>query len=133
MEHGHNLQTTDHHGQTHLAYALLKYTYGILFIVAGLDKFFNKVTMWEQYIGPYAINIVPVELNKLMMGIGAFEVVLGALILAKPRLGGFLAAAWLIVFAVNLISMGAFYDIAVRDAVIAVGALALSLLTCSKE
>lgn len=133
MEHGHNLQSTEHHGQVCLAYNLLKWTYGLVFIMAGLDKFFNKITMWQQYVGPYAIKVVPVELNKLMMGIGAFEVLLGALVFAKPRLGGFLAAVWLGVNAANIISIGTFYDIAVRDVVMAVGALALALLTCNKE
>lgn len=132
MEHGH-MTGSEHHGQNHLAYFLLKWTYGLLFIVAGLDKFFNLVTVWQQYVGPVAIRIVPVELNQFIMGVGAFEVLLGALILAKPRWGGFLAAVWLVVIAANLVSMQAFYDIAVRDAVMAVGALALSLMTCSKE
>lgn len=132
MEHGH-MSGSDHHGQAHLAYNLLKWTYGLFFIVAGLDKFFNKVTMWQQYIGPFVIKVAPVELNKLMMGIGAFEVVLGALILAKPRLGGFLAAAWLIFLAVNIASMNMFYDVALRDLMMAVGALVLALMTCNKE
>ena len=132
MEHGH-MNGSAHHAQTHLAYHLLKWTYGLLFIVAGLDKFSNIVTMWQQYVGPIAIRIVPVELNHLMMLVGTFEVVLGALILAKPRWGGFLAAAWLLVIAANLLSMHAFYDVAVRDVVMAVGALALALLTCNKE
>lgn len=132
MEHGH-MNGSAHHAQTHLAYFLLKWTYGLLFIVAGLDKFSNLVTMWQQYVGPFVIRVAPVELNQLMMGIGAFEVVLGALILAKPRWGGFLAAAWLLVIAANLLSMHMFYDVAVRDVVMAVGALALALLTCSNK
>lgn len=132
MEHGH-MTKSEHHGQSHLAYFLLKWTYGLVFIVAGLDKFFNLVTVWQQYVGPIAIRVVPVELNKIIMGIGAFEVLLGALILAKPRWGGFIACAWLLVIAANLVSMQTFYDIAVRDAVMAVGALALALMTCNKE
>lgn len=132
MEHGH-MNGSEHHGQSHFAYHLLKYTYGIFFIVAGLDKFSNMVTMWQQYVGPFVIDIVPVELNKLMMGIGAFEVLLGALILAKPRWGGFIAALWLLAIAANLFSIHMFYDIAVHHVVMAVGALALALLTCHKE
>jgi len=132
MEHGHS-NGADHHGQSHVAYMLLRWTYGLVFIVAGLDKFFNLVTVWQQYVSPFAIRIAPVKLNQLMMGIGAFEVLLGALILAKPRWGGFIAAAWLLLIAANLVSMQAFYDVAVRDVVMAVGALVLALLTCSKE
>lgn len=132
MEHGH-INKTDHHKQSHFAYHLLKYTYGILFIVAGLDKFSNIITLWHQYVGPLVIDILPIELNKFMMGVGAFEVLLGALILAKPRWGGFIAALWLLAIAANLISMHMFYDIAVRDAVMAVGALVLGLMTCNKE
>ena len=132
MEHGH-MSGSEHHGQSHFAYHLLKYTYGILFIIEGLDKFSNIITMWQQYVGPFVIDIVPVELNKLMMGIGAFEVLLGALILAKPRWGGFIAATWLLIIAGNLVSMHMFYDVAIRYAVMAVGALVLALLTCHKE
>lgn len=132
MEHGH-MSGSDHHGQAHLAYNLLKWTYGLFFIVAGLDKFFNMVTMWQQYVGPFVIKVAPMELNQLMMGIGAFEVVLGALMLAKPKLGGILAAIWFAVVAANLINMGVFYDIAARDIVLAVGAFVLSLMTCTKD
>jgi hypothetical protein len=110
------------------AWRLLYVTYGIVPIVAGLDKYFNYLVQWNIYISPslLMINTTPTMINQI---VGVIEILSGVLVLLKPRLGGYVVAAWLIAIAVNLVSMQAYYDIAVRDVVMAVGALALALLS----
>lgn len=117
-----------------LVHSILKYTYGIVFLVAGADKFFNMITNWTYYVGPIAIRIIPIDLAQLIMVVGAIEVIIGGLILAgKTRIGGILAAAWFIIVSANLLSMGMYYDVAIRDLVLAVGAICLVLLSCDKK
>ena len=117
---------------------LLKITYGLLFVIAGADKFFNLVTQWEQYVSPHIFKVIPVSLQQLMFGVAAIEIVIGLLILAGTsfmltRLGAYLAVTWLLVIVVNLLSMGTYFDIAVRDTVMAIGAFVLALLCDVKE
>lgn len=119
-------------GKINCAWWLLKVTYGLLFIAAGVDKFFNVITVWSKYISPMVFVYVPVEQNMLITAVGICEIVIGLAILTKlTRLGAYLAALWLLVIAANLLSMGLgiFVDVAVRDIVMAMGALALAKLT----
>lgn len=113
---------------------ILKITYGLLFVVAGADKFFNLVTQWAQYVSPMVLQLVPLSLSQLMMAVGIIEILIGILILtAWTRIGAYAACAWLLLIVVNLLSMGMYFDIAVRDVVMAVGAFVLALLTQVKE
>ena len=108
----------------------LKLTYGLLFIIAGADKFLNLITFWPKYISPLLVQIIPLNVEHIIMGAAIFEIILGVLILIiSARIGAYIAAAWLVIIALNLISMGVYFDIAVRDLVIAVGALVLAWLT----
>jgi uncharacterized membrane protein YphA (DoxX/SURF4 family) len=120
---------------------LLKVTYGLLFIVAGADKFFNLVTVWSKYLSPAVTGLLslhtPLAVSNFMHGVGIFEMVLGAVILVSPwtRAGAYVATLWLLLIAINLLTMGTFYDVAVRDTVMAIGAYTLALLTkdtCSR-
>jgi len=112
----------------------LRVTYGLLFVVAGLDKFTNLVTMWEKYLSPMVIEYLPLEIAKIMMGIAGIEILIGAVILLGcARLGGYLAMFWLLIISLNLLSTGMYFDIAVRDIVMAVGALTLARLTSLKN
>jgi len=114
---------------------MLKLTYGIVPILAGLDKLgFDKITNWAQYLNPLAATMVPLSIVHILVAVGIVEIVAGLLVLTKwTRLGAYLVAAWLILIAINLVSMGRFYDIAIRDVVMAVGALALAMLTEIRE
>lgn len=108
---------------------LLRLTFGLVFVVAGADKFFNLITQWSKYLSPTVLQIVPLSASQLMMVAGIVEVILGILILfIATRLGAYLTAAWLTAIAINLIIFGGYLDIAVRDIVMAVGALALAWL-----
>ena len=110
------------------SFNMLKYTYGLVFIAAGIDKFMNFATIWPQYYHPILFRYMPAPTISLVSG--CIEIGLGVLILfLATRLGAFLTAVWLLLIALSLIAMGTFYDVAVRDIVMAVGALALACLS----
>jgi len=118
------------HAISHRAWHVLKYTYGIVIVIVGLDKFFDFVVRWSQYVSPIVAKMLPVSMHHFMYGVGIVEIIVGILILTKwTRLGAYLAAAWLIIISINLVSMGIYYDIAVRDMVMAAGAYALAELS----
>ena len=112
----------------------LKLTYGLLFVVAGLDKFLNLVTHWEKYISPYVLKFIPLTSTQFIHVVGGIEIIIGLLILfALTRLGAYLAATWLLLIVVNLLTMLTYFDIAVRDVVMAIGAILLGQLTDVKD
>jgi hypothetical protein len=102
--------------------------------LAGLDKFFNLLTNWTIYLNPLALRVVPVAPGTFMRAVGVVEMIVGIAILTRwTRLGAYIAAAWLVGIALNLITMGAFFDVAVRDLLIAVAAFSLARLTEVRE
>lgn len=106
----------------------LKLAFGVVPVVAGLDKFFNLLTNWEQYLSPLVARMVPA--TGFMYAVGIIEVVAGLLVLSKwTRLGAYIVAAWLVGIALNLLTTGHYFDIAARDVVMAVGAFALGRLS----
>lgn len=109
-------------------YRLLKLTYGIVPIVAGLDKFTNLLAQWDQYLHPGLAAMLPFEPATFMQIIGVVEILAGLLVLVKPKIGGFVVAAWLTLIAMTLLASGQYLDVAVRDLVMAVGAYALARL-----
>ena len=113
---------------------LLQWSYGLLYIVAGLDKFFNIIVTWEKYISPLFMEVLHVDNLTLKIIIALFEIGLGILLLTKwTRAGAYLTAAWLMVIIVDLLTIGGYLDIVVRDAMLAIGALALARLTEVKQ
>ena len=106
---------------------ILHWTYGLLPIVAGADKFANILTDWSQYLAPFVANIIPA--NTFMMIVGVIEIIAGIIVLAKPRIGSLIVALWLIAIAVNLLLTGQYFDVAVRDIVMAIGAFSLYQLS----
>lgn len=108
-------------------YRALWLTYGVVPIVAGLDKFTNLLTDWTQYIAPFVADLLPFSAGTFMAIVGVIEIVAGVLVFVKPRPGGLLVAAWLVAIALNLLLAG-YYDVAVRDLVMAVGAWSLAQL-----
>ncbi|HEX8823066.1 MAG TPA: DoxX family protein, partial [Archangium sp.] len=106
----------------------LKIAFGVVPIVAGLDKFFNLLTNWEQYLSPLVARVIPA--STFMHAVGIIEIAAGLLVLSKlTRLGAYVVAAWLVGIALNLLGMGHYFDIAVRDLVMAVGAFTLARLS----
>ncbi len=107
---------------------LLRLTFGIVPIVAGIDKFTNLLTHWEKYVSPGVANILPFAPHTFMMIVGVIEIIAGLLVLAKPVTGGYAVAAWLTLIAVTLLASGNYPDVAVRDMVIALSAFSLAKL-----
>src|ERR1043165_5898220 len=89
---------------------ILKFTYGIVPIVAGLDKFTNILTRWEDYLSPFIIKMLPFGPTTFMHIVGVIEIVAGILVLARPRIGGYVVMAWLALIALNLILAGHYFD-----------------------
>jgi len=108
---------------------LLRTVFTIAPIAFGLDKFLELLTdNWEGYLAPWVNDIVPGSAHDAMLIVGVIEIVAGLVVAVAPRYGGLLVAAWLGGIIVNLVSMGEYYDIALRDFGLLVAALALSLL-----
>ena len=108
---------------------LLKYTFGIVPIVAGTDKFTNLLTNWEQYINPSIASILPFSASVFMMIVGVIEIIAGIIVLIKTEIGGYIVAAWLTVIALTLLAGFNYLDVAVRDLVMAIAALSMARLS----
>ena len=107
---------------------------GIAPIVAGIDKYFNKLVDWGMYLSPLATRFVPVSTTTFMHVVGIVEVVAGIVVLSRwTKLGSYVVMLWLVSIAANLLTTGMFYDLAVRDLELAIGAFALSQLTTVRE
>lgn len=107
----------------------LRVVFGVVPVVAGLDKFLNLLTNWEQYLSPIATRLLPFSAGTFMRAVGVIEIAVGLLILTKwTRLGAYVASVWLALIAVNLLTTGHFFDVAARDAALAVAAFALARL-----
>ncbi len=114
---------------TVMAYRVLRVAYGVVPIVAGLDKFTNLLTDWRMYLSPLALRFLPVGPDLFLRAAGIVEIVVGvAILLGFARVFGFIATAWLAAITLNLVASGAFLDVAARDAVMACGAFALAEL-----
>jgi uncharacterized membrane protein YphA (DoxX/SURF4 family) len=108
----------------------LRLTFGLVPIVAGIDKFTHVLVDWNKYLSPLAKDILPFSGSSFMMIIGVIEIVAGALVLSRfTRFGAYLVSAWLLGIAINLLTTGTYFDIAVRDTVMAISAFALAKLT----
>jgi len=106
----------------------LRAALGLTAALAGLDKFFNLLTDWDRYVSPLAQQMLPVPAGAFLAVVGVIELAVGAAILAvAPRIGAYVASAWLTLVAVNL-ALGGFFDIAVRDVVMAIAAFTLARL-----
>jgi hypothetical protein len=102
--------------------------------LAGLDKFFNLLTDWGMYLNPAVETLLPISGGAFMRTVGVIEMAVGLAILAGwTRIGGYVAAAWLVAIAANLVSMGMFFDLAVRDVEIAIAAYTLARLSEARE
>lgn len=114
-------------------YRPLWLTYGLVPLLAGLDKFFNLLTDWPKYLSPWIAHLLPVSAQSFMYAVGIIEIVVGLLVLTRwTRLGAWIATAWLVLIALNLVTLGLF-DIAVRDLAMAVGAYTLARLAELRE
>lgn len=114
-------------------YQPLRWTYGLVPLLAGLDKFFNLLADWPGYISPTLQSLLPVAPSTFMHAVGVIEIAVGVLILTRwVREGAWLACGWLVLIAINLVIAG-HLDIAVRDLAMAVGAYTLAGLASARQ
>ncbi|WP_035347280.1 hypothetical protein [Edaphobacter aggregans] len=112
----------------------LKIALGVGPIIAGIDKYFNKLADWGMYLSPLATKALPVSIPTFMHVVGLIEILAGIIVLSRwTKIGGYIVMAWLIAIAINLVTTGMFYDLAVRNLEIAVGAFVLAQLTTARE
>ena len=107
----------------------LRLTFGIVPIVAGLDKFMDLLTHWPDYLNASLAGMLPMSAAAFMKIVGVIEIVAGIIVLIRPLVGAYIVMIWLICIALQLIAGGHYFDVAVRDLVMAVGAFTLAKLT----
>ncbi len=111
------------------AFVILYAGFGLLPMLAGLDKFFHWLVNWDQYLAPLATRVIPISGHTFMRVVGVIEIAAGFLVFARPRIGAYVVALWLWGIIVNLLLIPGFYDIALRDFGLSLGALALARLS----
>lgn len=113
-----------------LAWWTLRIGLGVGPIITGLDKYFNKLTDWTMYLSPLATKVIPVSPATFMHVVGVVEILAGLIVLSRwTRIGASIVTLWLLAISVNLLTTGMFYDLAMRDVEIAIGAFALAQLS----
>ena len=110
------------------AFLLLRTVFTVAPILFGLDKFFNVMTDWPNYLAPWIDGILPGSAATAMYIVGVVEIVAGILVAVAPRIGAYVVALWLAGIIVNLLTLPGFYDVALRDFGLLIGALALGRL-----
>ncbi len=113
----------------HLAYQFLQVGFIVLPIVAGLDKFFHLLTDWSQYLSPFISKMVHYHDSQFMIFVGIVEIAVGIGMIIVPRICAFIAAGWLGLIVINLVLLGHFWDIALRDIGLGLSAIALGMLS----
>ena len=111
------------------AYHVLHFAFVAAPIIAGIDKFLHLLVNWDMYLAPWIANLSPVSTHSLMMIVGMIEIIAGLIVALKPRVGAWIVFAWLWAIIINLLTYSGFYDIALRDFGLSLGAAALARLS----
>jgi len=111
------------------AYQILHAGFVIAPILAGIDKFLHLLTNWDMYLAPAIANLSPIGGHGLMLAVGVIEIIAGGLVAFRPRIGAYIVTGWLLAIIVNLLLIPGYFDIALRDFGLALGALALARLS----
>ncbi|MEO6606309.1 MAG: DoxX family membrane protein [Aeromicrobium sp.] len=111
------------------AYVLLRSVFTIAPIAFGIDKFTNILVDWPNYLAPWINDIVPGNADQAMYAVGVIEILAGLLVAVVPRLGSFVVSFWLAGIIINLLILGDYYDVALRDFGLLVAAASLGLLS----
>jgi hypothetical protein len=115
------------------AFMLLRTVFTIAPIAFGVDKFAELLTTWDKYLAPWINDLVPGSAHQAMLAVGVIEIVAGIAVAVAPRYGALLVAGWLAGIIVNLVTMGEYYDVALRDFGLLVAALALAALAFDRR
>ena len=111
------------------AYEILHWGFVAAPVIAGADKFVGLLTNWDKYLAPAFSRLTPLSVHATMLVVGVIEIVAGLVVALRPRIGAYVVAAWLVGIIVNLLLLGGFYDVALRDFGLFLGALALGRLS----
>src|SRR4051812_35061627 len=111
------------------AYQILHLAFVVAPVVAGIDKFFHFLANWDVYLAPMVTNTLGLPAHTFMLGVGLIEVLAGVVVAFAPRIGGWVVGAWLCGIVLNLLLLGSYFDIALRDFGLALGAFALARLS----
>jgi uncharacterized membrane protein YphA (DoxX/SURF4 family) len=131
---GRGLEMTDFDNRINVGWWALRIGLGVGPIITGIDKYFNKLTDWGMYLSPLVTKVLPVSATTFMHVVGVVEIIAGLIVLSRwTKLGSYIVMLWLLGIAVNLLATGIFYDLAMRDVEIAIGAFALSQLSAVRE
>ena len=123
----------DYSDPRYQAFLLMRVAFTVAPIVFGLDKFFNILVDWPVYLAPWINDIAPGSGQQFMYFVGATEIVAGILVALKPRWGAYVVAAWLGGIIINLVTLSGYYDVALRDFGLLLGALALARLASAYD
>jgi hypothetical protein len=123
------------HNPSYQAYQILHFGFFLAPFLAGADKFTHFLVDWDQYLSPMLVKMLPAAISghAFMLGVGVIEMLAALLVVFKPSIGGIVVAAWLGGIILNLLSMSGYFDIALRDFGLALGAIALSRLALHFE
>jgi uncharacterized membrane protein YphA (DoxX/SURF4 family) len=111
------------------AFTILRFGFTVAPIVAGLDKFLHLLVNWDQYLPSAVNNLVGGHGHQLMLVVGVIEIVAGVGVAIKPRIFAYVVAAWLVLIICNLLAVPGYFDVALRDLGLCLGALALGRLS----
>jgi len=111
------------------AYQILHLAFTVAPIAAGADKFFHFLVDWDQYLSPMVARMLPISGHMFMLAVGVVEVIAGLLVAVAPRIGGWVVGLWLCGIILNLLTIPAYFDVALRDFGLALGAFALARLS----
>jgi hypothetical protein len=111
------------------AYRILHLGFVVAPVLAGADKFFNLLTNWTQYLSPLVPRLLPLSGEAFMKAVGVVEIAAGLIVAIKPKIGAYIVAAWLVGIIGNLLTIPGYFDVALRDLGLALGALALARLS----
>jgi len=118
----------DLHDPTYQAFVLLRTVFTVAPILFGLDKFVDLMTTWSAYLAPRIDDLVPGTAHQAMLAVGVIEIAAGVLVAVRPDIGAWVVAAWLAGIILNYLLIPGFYDIALRDFGLMIGAIALARL-----
>jgi hypothetical protein len=121
----------DAHDPAYQAYQILHWGFVAAPVLAGLDKFAHLLTDWDKYLAPAIARSSPLGAHGTMLVVGVIEILAGLLVAVRPRAGAYVVAAWLAVIIANLLAVGGYLDVALRDFGLCLGALALARLSSS--
>lgn len=111
------------------AYQILRAGFTVAPILAGLDKFFHLLVNWDQYLPAFVNNLTGGHEHELMFAVGVIEIVAGLGVAFKPRIFAYVVSAWLLLIVANLLMIPGYFDVALRDFGLSLGALALARLS----